>query len=376
MALLLTTALTFGLVVLAWGVYPVVMWVRARKAGEFATGGLPVARVCAVIATRDDPSIAADRVGSLLTGNYPRELLQVVVAVDANAAAPLAGYREALNGLADVVQGDPPGGKATALNAGVRASVGCDVLLFADVGQEFNPLAVTRLVQAIEAGAQGATGRYAQRRDDAVMARFADFEALIRRGQAAGGSVVSATGAIFAMQPAFWRDLPPGLICDDLYTGLSIVHQGGRVTFCPDAVALDLRTFTRDQQFARRARTLTGLIQYCLTVPGVFLPWRNPVWLHFLLHKLLRLLTPVLLCIGTVSLIAWSVLHMPGVLVMMAGVAALLIATAILAAPAMTERLGRQLSWTLRLVFVPLVAIVNGLRGHWSVWTPTPQGRG
>jgi cellulose synthase/poly-beta-1,6-N-acetylglucosamine synthase-like glycosyltransferase len=80
--------------------------------------------------------------------------------------------------------------------------------------------------------------------------------------------VVSATGAILAMRPALWRELPTGLICDDLYTGLSVVRQNSRVGFCSDAVAYDPRVFSREQQFTRRVRTLTGLIQYCVVEPG------------------------------------------------------------------------------------------------------------
>ena len=43
--------------------------------------------------------------------------------------------------------------------------------------------------------------------------------------------------------------------------------------------------------------------------------------------------------------------------------------------PVRFRRVWDQLIWSLRLMTVPVVAISNGLRGRWSVWTPTSQVR-
>jgi cellulose synthase/poly-beta-1,6-N-acetylglucosamine synthase-like glycosyltransferase len=244
------------------------------------------------------------------------------------------------------------------------------------VGQEFNPEAIGSLVCALRGSPHGAaTGRYTHGRSDGIMSAYADLEAVIRAGQSAGRSVVSATGAILALRPSLWKDMPAGLICDDLFTGLSVVRQGSRVVFCPEAVAWDPRTFTRDQQFTRRVRTLTGLIQYCVLSPGALFPWSNPVWGHFVVHKILRLLTPLLFAIGVLALGAWLVPRAPG-LVIGAIILALGVAEVVfLVSPAKFHKLLAQLTWAFRLMLVPLLAIANGIRGRWSVWTPTSQVR-
>lgn len=377
-ALLLTAIIAFALIGLAWVAYPLVM--RWRGTALLAAGvdpREPVERVCVVVATRDDPRFAVERVRNLHGGDYPPHLLRVVLAVDANSPHVIEAYRQALGGLAEVVAGEAPGGKAVTLNAGVRAAGDCDVLVFADVGQEFGVPAIRRLVNALATRhLDGVTGRYVQQANDATMVAYADFEALIRAGQSAGRSVVSASGAILAMRPSFWRDLPAGLICDDLFTGLSIVRQGGRLGFEPQAIAFDPRTFTRDQQFVRRARTLTGLVQYCTLEPGVLLPWRNPVWIHFMLHKVLRLLTPVLLAVGGAALGTWLVMHWPTITTAAVLSILVVVLAAGLVAPRPFARLGEQVTWLVRLAFLPAVALANGLRGRWSVWAPTPQQRG
>lgn len=376
MILVVVAAVAFGLLVLVWGVYPAAMWVRSRGF-QSPDGGQPREHVAVVVATRDDPAFAVDRVRNLRTTEYPAGLLRIVVAVDVTSAFAPDAYRNVMTGLADVVPGDQPGGKATTLNAGVRAALpGTDVLVFADVGQGFNPPAIPKLVAALRDGRTGAvTGRYTHDRTDGVMSAYADLECIIRAGQAKGNSVVSASGSILAMRSSLWRDLPAGLICDDLFTGLSVVRQGSRVGFCPEAIAWDPRVFTRDQQFARRVRTLTGLIQYCLVEPRALNPWRNPVWLHFVVHKVLRLLTPVLFVIGLFALSALLVARAPlATLGAVFGFAILVLALRLFA-PARFRWLRDLVVWALRLMTVPAVAITNGLRGRWSVWTPTSQGR-
>jgi cellulose synthase/poly-beta-1,6-N-acetylglucosamine synthase-like glycosyltransferase len=131
-----------------------------------------------VVATRYDPAFALERVLNLRAGEYPARLLRVLVAVDVNAAHPIDAYRAALSGLADVVGGDAPGGKAATLNAAVRAAGTADVLVFADVGQVFNALDIPHLVAVLRTEGVGAvTGRYTHARNDEIMSAYADFEA-------------------------------------------------------------------------------------------------------------------------------------------------------------------------------------------------------
>ena len=311
MTLLLLAGIAFACLGLTWVAYPAAMWLRARRLPSVTIPDPDaLERVCAVIATRDDPSIAARRIQNLLESDYPRDRLRVVLAADPASGIPLDAYRRALHGTASVVAGDPPGGKAATLNAAVRAAGDADVLLFADVGQTFNREAIRQLVATLRAGPFGAvTGRYEQRAGDPTMTGYASLEATIRAGQAAGRGVVSATGSILVLRPRYWRPLPDGLICDDLFTGLSVVRQGQRLGFCRDAVAHDPRPFTRDQQFARRVRTLTGLVQFMRLAPWSLLPWENRVWTHFLLHKVFRLLTPLFVLVGTIALGAWLIMN-------------------------------------------------------------------
>src|SRR5574339_554285 len=116
MILLAIAGVAFGLLALAWVAYPLAMWARSRSGlAARSPEGEPVEHVVVLVATRDDPAFALERVRNLRATEYPARLLRVVVGVDANSAFPLASYRTALSGLAEVVAGDSSGGKAATL---------------------------------------------------------------------------------------------------------------------------------------------------------------------------------------------------------------------------------------------------------------------
>ena len=125
--------------------------------------------------------------------------------------------------------------------------------------------------------------------------------------------------------------------------------------------------FDRRREFARKVRTLTGLLQVCGWYPWVLSPWRNPLWLQFVCHKLLRLATPYLLLAALVGLApAWS---SGAANLWPAGATALaLLLVAAIIRPIPTRRLLTEASWAIWLQAAPIVATVNAIRGRWDVW--------
>jgi cellulose synthase/poly-beta-1,6-N-acetylglucosamine synthase-like glycosyltransferase len=107
-------------------------------------------RVTVVLATRDDDAAIRDRIADICRTLYPRELIDVVVGLDASRPDAAPTQFGATEVPVRIVSGDPPGGKAAALNAAVRAATG-QVLVFADTAQRFAPDAISELVRELEA---------------------------------------------------------------------------------------------------------------------------------------------------------------------------------------------------------------------------------
>src|SRR5205814_2287338 len=114
----------------------------------------------------------------------------------------------------------------------------------------------------------------------------------LRRCEAQVHSCVGVTGAVYAMRRKLWSPLPAGLINDDVYIPMRMVLAGYRIAFADDAHAVETRRPTAQQEYTRKLRTLTGVLQLCAWLPELLVPHRNPIWPQFVIHKLLRLLTP------------------------------------------------------------------------------------
>jgi len=360
-------------IVAVWGLYPALIGVIAAlvRRDADAAGARPAAlpRVTAIVATRADAMAVRERVNDLLQSEYPDALLDVVVAYDARATETLPMWTGPGRDRVRIVRGDEPGGKASALNAGVRAARG-DVLVFADSGQRFGADAIALLTQAVMRPRVGAaSGRLELARDARAPALplrlYWALERWLRRREAQVHSAVGVTGAIYAMRRSLWTPLPAGLILDDLYVPMQLVLSGHRVDFVDAARAYETRDTTDANEYRRKVRTLTGVLQLCAWMPATLVPVRNPVWAQFVTHKLLRLLTPywVLVCV------VWAVAvleHKVGIVWLLGGAAAF---AALLQLRSKPFRVLRSAVVSSILIQVATVrATANGARGRWDVW--------
>ena len=363
--------------------YPALVRLRARDRrapGDVAleladaVGMMPAPHVTAIVATRDDPAVVRVRVENLRAMDYPAGRMDVVVAIDARASHPWTDYAAAVAGLATVVAGDPPGGKACALNAAVRVSRG-DVLLFADSRQQFTPNTVRDLVASLAGERVGAvSGMVVSAKDDGLMDRYWTYELELRRRQAAIHSIICVSGAVYALRRELWVPMPAALICDDLFVTLGLVVRGWRVGFCERAHAIDPRQFTREEHFDRKVRTLTGLLQLCAWMPPILVPWRNGIWVDFALHKLMRIVFPYLAIVGALGALWLMVSVLGAATTAWLALAALVALGAVFA---LRPRVLGALGWALRLFTAPMLAVGNALRARWEVWpsrhATTPQ---
>jgi biofilm PGA synthesis N-glycosyltransferase PgaC len=360
-------------IVAVWALYPAVIGVLAAlmRRDVDSAGARPTAlpRVTAIVATRADPMAVRERVNDLLQSEYPDALLDVVIAYDARATETLPMWTGAERERVRIVRGDEPGGKASALNAGVRAARG-DVLVFADSGQRFGADAIALLTQAVmRPGVGAASGRLelagGSRAPALPLRLYWSLERWLRRREAQVHSAVGVTGAIYAMRRALWTPLPAGLILDDLYVPMQLVLSGQRVDFVDAARAYETRDTTDANEYRRKVRTLTGVLQLCAWLPATLVPVRNPVWPQFVTHKLLRLLTPywVLVCA------VWAVVALErgvGAAWLLAGV---VVFAALLQVRSKPFRVLRSAVVSSIMIQVATVrATANGARGRWDVW--------
>jgi hypothetical protein len=75
-------------------------------------------------------------------------------------------------------------------------------------------------------------------------------------------------------------------------TPLRITLSGKRTVFDPEAKAYDVVSCCPLAEYGRKVRTLAGNYQLLRYVPSAIVPWKNPVFVQFVSHKLCRLFVP------------------------------------------------------------------------------------
>ncbi|HXQ77354.1 MAG TPA: hypothetical protein VN797_04070, partial [Gemmatimonadaceae bacterium] len=154
-------------------------------------------------------------------------------------------------------------------------------------------------------------------------------------------------------------------LLDDVFTPMRLVLAGHRIAFARSARAFEQRVINDSREYSRKVRTQTGVIQLCAWMPALLLPWRNPIWVQFVFHKLLRLLTPYCALLFaasglTAALRVLGTLNGPWIIAVLAAVGVLLLPI---------RRRGGAMREVFLLQMAVVVASVNGLRGRWEVWS-------
>ena len=250
-----------------------------------------------VMVVRNEERVLEDKLRNLLTLDYPPERCQIVIVSDGSTDRTEEILREHVdNPRVQVVMNQLSRGKASGLNDAFNLAHG-DLVIFTDARQKIEPGALRVLAESFadpNVGCvsgelmlgdldSGETGR--------GMGLYWRIEKQIRELEAASGSVVGATGALYAVQRDLLNAVPEGTILDDVYIPLQVVKQGKRVVFEPRARAWDSPDLGGGLEFARKVRTLSGNYQLVQLMPWV-LSGQNPVLFRFVSHKLLRLAAP------------------------------------------------------------------------------------
>ena len=118
------------------------------------------------------------------------------------------------------------------------------------------------------------------------------LETKLRYAEGRSGSVPGATGAIYAMRRSLFQEMPPNLILDDVYVLMRVAMLGHRVVMTPRALSFDVPALDQTAEYTRKRRTMVGNIQLLRILPELLSPAHNPLFMRFVSHKILRLLTP------------------------------------------------------------------------------------
>ena len=263
--------------------------------------------VSVVVAVHNGEEFIRAKLESLLALNYPRDLLDILVASDGSTDGT-DGIVESFAARGVRLLRLPRGGKSAALNAAFEKVSG-EILLLTDVRQALDPDALARLVSNFADPSVGVVSgelrflNLDRSGEQADMELYWRYELWVRRRHGGIDSIFGATGCICALRRTLGAPIPTDTLDDDVAIPLRAFLQGYRVILDPEAAAFDYPT-QEGGEFRRKLRTLAGLWQILVRNPKLFTR-ANRMRLHFFSHKFARLVLPwalLLACGATVAL--------------------------------------------------------------------------
>jgi cellulose synthase/poly-beta-1,6-N-acetylglucosamine synthase-like glycosyltransferase len=279
---------------------------RARGAGRRPSGGgLP--SLSLIVAAHDEERVIAARVQNGLALDYPRELLEVIVACDGcgDETAPRAAEAGA-----DLVLELPRGGKIRAQDAAVERARG-EIVAFSDANTLWDTDAARELVAAFEDPGVGyACGRvtFVQaaggREGGNQEGLYWRYELALREHESRLSSVTAGNGAIYATRRDTYIVVDP-IMGHDLSLPFQMVKRGLRAVYVADARASEKMVPSLAGEFARKRRMMSHTWPILLR-GGMLSPRGYPPGYALMIvsHRLLRYLSPGLHAVALAANIA------------------------------------------------------------------------
>jgi glycosyltransferase involved in cell wall biosynthesis len=267
----------------------------------------PYPRVTLVVAAYREQSAIAAKVANALALDWPRERLEVVVAVDGGAEPGADDTAERARAAgADLVLELPRGGKYRAQDAAVRAASG-DLLTFSDANALWEPDALVHLAAAFDDPQVGyACGqvRFVNEAGTNQEGLYWRYEMWLREHESALASVTAGNGAIYAVRRDDYLEADE-VMGHDLAFPFKLVKRGRRAVYVPRARATEKMVPTVEGEWARKRRMMA--YAWPIVVNGGLLDPRGYDPLYALMiasHRLLRYASPLLHLLAAVATLA------------------------------------------------------------------------
>ncbi len=303
---------SLALIFYTYLLFPIILLVRALVRPRPFERRDTEPRVTLVIAAHNEAGSIGEKLDNTIALDYPANRLEVIVASDGSDD----GTNEIVDGYADRVRllALPRNGKASALNAAIAEASG-EILIFSDANSTYATDAVRALVRPFadpRVGGVAGNQRYRaakHQREGSAGGEEAywSFDRLLKVAESRAGNAISATGAIYAIRRSLVGVVPDG-VTDDFAVSSSIIAQGYRLVFAPDAVAYESPAGSGRPEFRRKVRVITRGLRGVMLRRELLNPFRYGFYaLQLLSHKVLRRLMaiPLLLVAGTTGAL-WS----------------------------------------------------------------------
>lgn len=306
------------LVVIFWaalfiGIYPYVIYplvlqlVASLRRRSVRKDAAYTPAVTVVTAAFNEARHIGATVCNKLQQDYPADKLEILVVSDGS----VDGTDDIVNDIAAqdsrvrLIRQEPRQGKTAGLNLAVAQARG-EILIFADANSIYRTDAVRSLVRNFADPSVGyVTGHmvYVDSSGSLIgdgCSAYMRYENMLRAAETRVGSIVGVDGGVDSVRRALYRPMRADQL-PDFVLPLTVVEQGYRVVYEPDALLNEDTLTSQDAEYRMRVRVALRSFWALWDKRRLFNPFRYGVFSWQLLsHKLLRYLSfiPLLIAVA------------------------------------------------------------------------------
>ena len=259
-----------------------------------------------ILIVRNVEDIIRKKIENLLALNYSSNKLNIIIVSDQSTDNTCNLIRSIESERITLIENNTKSSKSACLNQSIKSSK-AEILFLTDARQEIEKDCIKYLVQHFsnnEIGAVSGELVFIDPETNDVsksMDAYWKYEKFIRSNESKIASVPGVTGAVYALRRQYFKPIPNETLLDDVLIPMNLVLEGKKVLFDSRAIAYDIPSDDLEREKIRKIRTLAGNWQLLEFKPSLLLPIKNPIWLQFISHKILRLLSPFLLLMIFIS---------------------------------------------------------------------------
>ena len=201
-------------------------------------------------------------------------------------------------------------GKSAALNRAVKAATN-EILIFSDANTLLNKEAIHQIARHYaDEKVGGVAGEKkvlsAPSGKDEVgggEGLYWKYESFLKKTDSAFYSVVGAAGELFSFRSRLYEAIPDNVILDDFVSSLKVAQKGYRIVYEPDAYAIELPSFSLQDEKKRKIRIAAGGFQAIGLLTPLLAFWRYPrLSFLYISHRVFRwALSPFCLVLAFIS---------------------------------------------------------------------------
>ena len=263
-------------------------------------------KVTYLITAYNEEKNIASKLEQVLTLDYPRDRLEIIVASDGSTDRT----DDIVKGFADrsvkLIRVEGRAGKTETQNQAVKMASG-EIVIFSDATTRYERSAIRNLVRNYADPSVGAvSGRYEYCNPTGAAIGlgsilFWKYENTIKTMQTNIKTITGCCGCIYSVRREAYTPLPADII-SDLVEPLKVLEKGYRIVFEPDAIAFEETTEKTKEEFRMRVRVITRGMRGLLYMKKLFNPFRHGfVAFQLFSHKVLRWFIPIFLTVALVS---------------------------------------------------------------------------